>query len=63
VVVDIKDKNGKKTATIGVPIKLSDTPGSIRTPPVDFGESTMTILRRLGYSEEKIRELSEKEVI
>jgi crotonobetainyl-CoA:carnitine CoA-transferase CaiB-like acyl-CoA transferase len=63
VVVDIKDKNGNKTTAIGVPIKLSDTPGSIRTPPVDFGESTMTVLRRLGYSEERIRELEKKGVI
>jgi crotonobetainyl-CoA:carnitine CoA-transferase CaiB-like acyl-CoA transferase len=63
VVVDIKDKNENKTTAIGVPIKLSDTPGSIRTSPVDFGESTMTVLKRLGYSEEKIMELEEKGVI
>ncbi len=61
--MDIKDKNENKTATIGVPIKLSETPGSIRTPPVDFGESTMTVLKKLGYSEEKIRELEGKGVI
>jgi len=46
-----------------VPVKLSDTPGSIRTAPVGFGESTAVILGELGYSEEEIRALAEKEVI
>jgi crotonobetainyl-CoA:carnitine CoA-transferase CaiB-like acyl-CoA transferase len=63
MVVDIKEKDGKTSKTIGVSVKLSETPGAIRTPPVDFGESTAAILGGLGYSEEEIKALSEKEVI
>jgi crotonobetainyl-CoA:carnitine CoA-transferase CaiB-like acyl-CoA transferase len=41
-------------------VKLSETPGSIRTPPVDFGESTTAILEELGYTQEEIKTLKEK---
>jgi crotonobetainyl-CoA:carnitine CoA-transferase CaiB-like acyl-CoA transferase len=43
-----------------VPIKLSETPGSIRTPPVDFGESTVSILQELGYTENQIKSFAKK---
>jgi crotonobetainyl-CoA:carnitine CoA-transferase CaiB-like acyl-CoA transferase len=42
-----------------VPVKLSETPGAVRTPPVDFGESTPDILQELGYSEKDIKEFEE----
>jgi crotonobetainyl-CoA:carnitine CoA-transferase CaiB-like acyl-CoA transferase len=42
---------------------LSDTPGAVRTPPVDFGASTTAILKELGYNEAEIALLKEKEVI
>lgn len=63
MVVEIEGQDGQKSRTLGVPVKLSDTPGAVRTPPVGFGESTSAILGELGYDEDKIRELSEKEVI
>lgn len=63
MVVDIKGKDGNTSRTLGVPVKLSETPGSIRTPPVDFGESTTTILEELGYTQEELRTLEEKKVI
>ncbi|MBU0985610.1 MAG: CoA transferase, partial [Proteobacteria bacterium] len=62
MVLDIRDKSGKQTPTLGLPVKLSQTPGSIRTPPVGFGESTIFILRELGYSEDQIKEFAEKGV-
>jgi len=62
-VVEIEDKDGKKSKTLGVTVKLSETPGTIRTPPVDFGESTAAILKEFGYSPEEIKELEENEVI
>lgn len=62
MVADIFDQNGKTTKTLGVPVKLSETPGSIRTPPVGFGESTTSILRELGYSEDQIKAFADKGV-
>lgn len=63
MVVEIKRKDGKKSKTLGIPVKLSGTPGSVRTPPPGFGENTEEILRELGYNDEKIREFGEKGVI
>ena len=62
-VVEIEGQDGKKSKTLGVTVKLSETPGTIRTPPVDFGESTATILKEFGYSQEEIKDLEEKKVI
>jgi crotonobetainyl-CoA:carnitine CoA-transferase CaiB-like acyl-CoA transferase len=63
MVIDINGRDGKKTRTLGVPVKLSDTPGSVRTAPVGFGESTADILGELGYTSEEIEALEGKEVI
>lgn len=62
MVVDIRGQKGETTTTLGVPVKLSETPGSIRTPPVNFGESTIPILRELGYTENQIKEFADKGV-
>ena len=62
-VVEIEGKDGKKSKTLGVTVNLSETPGTIRTPPVDFGESTAAILKEFGYSQEEIKDFEENEVI
>ena len=62
-VVEIEGQDGKKSKTLGVTVKLSETPGTIRTPPVNFGESTAAILKEFGYSPEEMKELEENEVI
>jgi crotonobetainyl-CoA:carnitine CoA-transferase CaiB-like acyl-CoA transferase len=48
---------------VGVPIKMSDTPGSIRTAPPMLGEHTKEILEALGYKEAEINEMSRQNVI
>jgi formyl-CoA transferase/CoA:oxalate CoA-transferase len=37
------------TRVIGSPVKLSDTPASVRTPPPTLGQHTETVLTELGY--------------
>ena len=59
MIVETGDKDPKRAKTMGVPVKLSDTPGSVRTPPDGFGESTAAVLKELGYSDEEIKRLSE----
>ena len=63
MVVEIKGNDDKTSKTLGVPVKLSETPGAVRTAPVDFGASTPDILRELGYSEKDIKEFEEAGVI
>lgn len=60
MVTELQDRSGISRALLGIPIKLSDTPGSIRTAPVEFGESTRKILGELGYTEGEIEYLFEK---
>ena len=63
MIVDMEDKDGNTSQTIGIPVKLSETPGSIRTPPVAFGESTSAILIELGYPQAEIKAFADKGVI
>jgi crotonobetainyl-CoA:carnitine CoA-transferase CaiB-like acyl-CoA transferase len=62
-VFEIEGRDGKKSKTLGVTVKLSETPGSVRTPPVNFGESTIAILKEFGYSQEEIKALEEEGTI
>ena len=49
---------------LGVPVKLSETPGNIRTPPPTLGEHTDCVLTRdLGLSTARVAELREEGVI
>jgi crotonobetainyl-CoA:carnitine CoA-transferase CaiB-like acyl-CoA transferase len=61
--LDLQEKAGAKQPAIGVPVKLSDTPGSVRSPAVDFGASTTSILKELGYTQGQITEFAKKDVI
>ncbi|MDX1707079.1 MAG: CaiB/BaiF CoA-transferase family protein [Desulfobacterales bacterium] len=63
MILEVAEKGGTKQTVIGVPVKLSDTPGSVRTAAVDFGESTASILQELGYSEKQIKHFADTEVI
>jgi crotonobetainyl-CoA:carnitine CoA-transferase CaiB-like acyl-CoA transferase len=52
-----------KFKQIGIPVKFSDTPGSIRLHSPGHGEHTDEILLGLGYQENDLKELKEKGVI
>ncbi|HJQ83170.1 MAG TPA: CoA transferase, partial [Candidatus Binatia bacterium] len=52
------------TKVVGVPVRLSDTPGTIRLPAPEFGQHTEAILTdELGYSWEDVDRLKQAEVI
>ena len=48
---------------LGIPLRFSETPGSLRLPPPRHGEHTDEILRDLGYSPEKLHDLRERGII
>ncbi len=48
---------------LGVPVKLSINPGTIRAPSPEFGANTRVILLELGYSNEDITQFELEEVI
>ncbi|MCL5774094.1 MAG: CoA transferase [Firmicutes bacterium] len=52
-----------KTKFMGVPVKLSDTPGKVTMPPPLLGEHTNGILQELGFREEEIKSLKDGGVI
>ncbi len=48
------DMHGVERQGFGIPVKMSHTPGSIRTSPGPFGEGTRDILVEAGYSDAQI---------
>lgn len=55
MVVEMEMPNGKKQHIQGIVVKLSKTPGEIRTRPASFGEHTAQVLRELSYNEDEIK--------
>jgi len=60
---DWPQPNGGRQTDIGVHIKLSATPGTLRTPPVRFGQHTTAILNELGYTAAEIADLAKQGII
>ncbi len=48
---------------IGVPVKLSLTPGSVTLPPPTLGQHTGEILSGLGYSKDEIAEMHKEGIV
>jgi crotonobetainyl-CoA:carnitine CoA-transferase CaiB-like acyl-CoA transferase len=62
MVVDMSGTGGESKA-LGVAVKLSRTPGSVRTKAPQFGENTRALLTELGYHEEEIDEFFAQQVV
>jgi formyl-CoA transferase len=48
---------------VGIPVKLSDTPGQIARPAPLLGEHTLETLEELGYSESEVASLRERGIV
>jgi len=55
-------KAGKVRVT-GIPVKLSDTPGKVKTAPPVLGQHTQEILNELGYSDHDVEKLRQEKLV
>jgi crotonobetainyl-CoA:carnitine CoA-transferase CaiB-like acyl-CoA transferase len=60
---EFTNEHGNLTSTIGIPVKLSETPGSLRSQPPTFGKNTEEVLAELGYTKEEIQILVEENIV
>jgi len=63
MVVEVDHPKLGKVRQLGIPIKLSDTPGTIRSLGVMLGTHTNEVLLGLGYSQEELEELRKAKAI
>lgn len=63
MVVKLKQPGKDPAIVLGLPVKLTENPGSIRTIPPKFGENTHQILKELGFSSHKLQEMTDEGVI
>ena len=63
MVVDLEDDALGTLRHIGVPVKLSETPGAVRRRAPGLGEHSREVLREFGFDEERIDGLVEAGVV
>jgi crotonobetainyl-CoA:carnitine CoA-transferase CaiB-like acyl-CoA transferase len=63
MVVDIPHPLIPELKLLGLPIKLSDSPGDVRRPPPLKGQHTEEVLADLGYSAAEISAFRQRQVI
>ena len=57
MLVDLEDPQLGTLHNIGIPVKLSETPGNIRRRAPELGEHSREVLSESGFSEQEIEEL------
>jgi crotonobetainyl-CoA:carnitine CoA-transferase CaiB-like acyl-CoA transferase len=63
MVMELEHPTEGKVRQVGIAIKLSDTPGEVRSFPPLLGQHTDEILSGLGYSQQKIAEWRREGVV
>jgi crotonobetainyl-CoA:carnitine CoA-transferase CaiB-like acyl-CoA transferase len=63
MVVEMEHPVEGTVRALGIPVKLSDTPGRIRRPAPLLGEHTAEVLGELGRSNDEIEELARRGVV
>ena len=60
MVVELEQPGAGPVRQLGVPVKLSRTPGGVQGPGPVLGEHTEEVLAGLGYSQDEIEALKEE---
>lgn len=63
MVLEVPLADDTPETALGVPVKLSATPGSVRTPNARFGQHTREILAEYGYAADQIKAFEARKVI
>jgi formyl-CoA transferase/CoA:oxalate CoA-transferase len=63
MVVEMDHPTAGRIRQTGLPVKLSETPGRLRTPPPTLGQHTTAILRELGFADAEIDALRDAGVV
>ena len=63
MLVDLEDPELGTLHNVGIPVKLSETPGRIRHRAPSLGEHSVEILEEFGFSQEEVKVLLESEVV
>jgi crotonobetainyl-CoA:carnitine CoA-transferase CaiB-like acyl-CoA transferase len=63
MVVEVEHPKAGRTRVLGVPVKLSRTPGAVRRPAPTLGQHTDEILGELGYDAAAIGDLRARRVV
>ena len=63
MVIEVEHPTQGKVKQVGIAIKLSDTPGKVRSLPPILGEHTDEVLTQLGYNQQRINLLRQEGVV
>lgn len=63
MVVEVEHPTAGLIKLLGIPMKFSGTPGSVRLAPPLLGEHNLEILKELGYTEEDVARFAAKGVM
>jgi crotonobetainyl-CoA:carnitine CoA-transferase CaiB-like acyl-CoA transferase len=63
MMVELKHPKAGKIKVTGNPVKLSDTPGEIKTSPPTLGQHTEEILTQLGYNRQDVDKMRQEKAL
>ena len=58
MIVETTHPTAGRVKAIGLPVKFSETPGSVRRPAPLFGQHTREVLREHGFSDAEIAQMA-----
>jgi crotonobetainyl-CoA:carnitine CoA-transferase CaiB-like acyl-CoA transferase len=59
----VERPNGEPMRVVGMPIRFSATPGTVRSGPPSVGQHTDEVLASIGFSDEEIRSMRDEGVV